>query len=242
MREPAPLAMGTCGRPPAGCEEWANDAWHAELNSQPTADIRRCSTVKGTYWRECGKCLVLQSARAANRSATFRHCIYHSSGSEDPRKSQFGKDVRALLQQLAVGSAVYTESKVLGGSYGATDFGIPVRVGSQWRVLWVEADGPQHFTVSYQDTTAEEQKEVDGRKDSAALEQGALVVRLHYRDCGEWKNKLQHGLALVKNQPPCRGVIYTSSYQQEDTTTQLPSRCAPCTACRSPSFQKRSAA
>lgn len=96
-----------------------------------------------------------------------------------------------LLRAFASDSFLVTEWRALRGTYGAFDFSMPVRVGTQLRWVHVEVDGQGHTSKAWQSSNLEEQQSRDREKDVAARERGMMLVRLHHMDICGWGRLLK---------------------------------------------------
>jgi hypothetical protein len=97
--------------------------------------IARCSKKPFFFLRRCGRCLVRLTAEGANKWDSFQHCIYHSEGQQQAEPadndSRFNRTAQEVLRELAFlppcAALLATESKFLGGTFGALDFSLPVQ-------------------------------------------------------------------------------------------------------------------
>lgn len=105
-----------------------------------------------------------------------------------------------------------TESNWLRGKWGAFDFSFPVQ--TRWGLRWVhvDVDGEIHDIKPRPGEHIGKQQDRDRRKGSEALKQGRMLVRLHYRDGGDWGPALDMAASYAQQEQPVTFVIYTHSY------------------------------
>ena len=214
------------GRPSARCgargKAWRDktlESWCPLYNPtpQPDSSIASCSSNQVYLRRGCRQHHVSITVEGANRDAAFLHCKYCSGGSSSKKASGPEQKALPIITQLAEPWPLLTESKALGGSYGAIDFAIPQAVNGRWVWLWVEVDGKQHREESCRGVSPEQQSAIDRRKDAAAAAAGMVLVRLYCTDTEEqWQHTLGLGIEAAKAAAQQSGsgcVFYTPSYK-----------------------------
>lgn len=169
------------------------------------------------------------TAEGANKRDSFQHCLYHSEDQQqeeqDTNGSRYARAAERLLRDFAFlppcPALLATESKFLGGSFGAFDFSVPLQ--TPWGLRWVhvEVDGETHFTKPRQGSTVGLQLERDSKKDAEALRQQCMLVRLHFADYKEqsleqpwWEGALQRAFGLAQQQRTRCFIVYTKGYEQ----------------------------
>lgn len=165
---------------------------------------------------------MLLTPDAANKRDSWQECPYHSAiaraAGGSGKASSYALAALPLLQQLSFLPPclpfVANESKVLGGTYGAIDFSVPL--ATPWGVRWlhVEVDGETHFSKPRKGSTVEQQRDADSRKDEKAWQQELMLVRLHYLDQRWWGSRLQLASRLARRRARMRFILYTRSYRQ----------------------------
>lgn len=204
-------------------KEWIPAAvgyWDKEYNNEPEPPaVGIDARLRFVWQRRCGKHWAEMTAQGANKSGSWVHCIYCDSKENLPKgwmePSEYAAQAARMLGELAVVERIFTECKVLGGTYGGFDFSLalrPSQPGQERRRLEVEVDGPQHFTKAMHDTTAQQQRESDCCKNEEAWKQGRCVVRLHYLDCWRWKPVLQEAIRLAMLPSRKRFILWSVSY------------------------------
>lgn len=77
--------------------------------------------------------------------------------------------------------------------------------------LIIMVDGEFHFKDHFK-TTAEAQKDIDKRFNSAAVQQGMTVLRLHHRDITVWPDFIDRVVHDCKSSTATASVVFTKSY------------------------------
>lgn len=126
---------------------------------------------------------------------------------------------RVLVIRAAGSNLWATESKLLGGKHGASDFildlhGGPACKPAERRWAVVEVDGSQHFDRPRKDTGRAKRRRIDVEKDEAAWQQRRPVLRLHYADQADWPDLLAAAREYGRQPQLVTFALYTDSYTQ----------------------------
>ena len=177
------------------------------------------SRQKFIWQRRCGRHLAELQVQAGNKTGSWVNCIYCDSEAALPKgiqpASSYAALANSLLRYVRGVQHIITEAKVLGGTFGPFDFSLlllPRAAGTKQRRLEVDVDGEQHLVKGMYDTSLEQQREADQRKDEEAWRQGCCVLRLHYQDDARWLRLLQDAVDCARQQRPQRFIIYSHSY------------------------------
>lgn len=173
---------------------------------------------------------------AANINGSWAHCIYCQQAAAAvplPKgispASNFAQTACSLLQRLHGVQLIITEARVLGGNYGGFDFSVKLSCPDDsrgYRRPEVEVDGEQHFTKTMHNTTVQQQRAADRRKDGAAWEAHRCLVRLHYADEARWLCKLWQAVRRATQPARSKFIMYTISYGLKDRVAAYEVRAA----------------
>ena len=181
--------------------------------------IARCSRLQLLFWRRCGRCRVLQTAEGANKGDAWRLCKHCPEPGSKAGASSL-EQVAWVMVKKAAGSQLWaTESRLLGGTHGASDFildlqGGPARQPAERRWAVVEVDGSRHFDKPRKDTGRAERRRIDREKDEAAWQQRRPVLRLHHADMQDWPDLLAAARHYSRQSQLVTFALYTTSYHQ----------------------------
>ena len=128
---------------------------------------------------------------------------------------------RGALQVLGVDFQVYP--KVLGGKFGAADIFVP---SAQ---LIIAVDGPQHLFGDCKTVCNALQRKRDASFDSAALQQGKRLLRLHCRDVelGDAGRYIRWALKFCSLKPHLCFRMYSKRYRAAGWQPLFVTRHAP---------------
>lgn len=162
---------------------------------------------------------MLQSAEGANRSDAWRLCKHCPEAGNKAAASSLEQIAWVMVKKEAGSNLWATESKLLGGKHGASDFildllGGPARQPSARRWAVVEVDGSQHFDKPRKDTSRAERRRIDREKDEAAWQQRRPVLRLHYADMQSWPDLFAAARHYGRQSQLVNFALYTDSYHQ----------------------------
>jgi hypothetical protein len=203
-----------CGRPRIQFGQNAAQQWCTILNGEvQPGQVGRCSKKKFFFRRHCGKHLALMTPEGVHKSESALRCqLCDSPGEQSERNltaSEYEKIAARVIEATAPECGVVTQARVVEGFNGGTDFTIQLPTGAQ---VDVEVDGEQYFEKAYHDTSPQQQRALDLRKDSMSLEQRRRRVRLHYKDMPWWTGKIKGAIALARFYPNLAYNLYTPSY------------------------------
>lgn len=196
--------------------------WHYDLN-YPAAPgcVGADSRLKFVWWRGCHRHAAELTVQAAN-GGSFVHCIYCSGASLPPGiqpASKLAAAAEELLRAHPSVQLIMTEARVLNGQLGGYDGSVLLRAlpgSTAQRRLEVDTDGPQHSLKRMYNTTPQQQRAADMRKDWAAWKQRRSVLRLHHADQQQWAEKIDKAVQLASSSRYSALLLYTSSYHKRD--------------------------
>lgn len=182
--------------------------------------VPKRSSRRLVFKRGCGVCRVLLTADGANKPGCdppWLDCKYHPKPDSQLTASSWESMARGMVEQVAAGGVVATESKVLG-RLGPSDLLFPVGQPGSGSIIWVavEVDGESHFDKPWQGrrrgSGQQERRQQDREKDAAAWARGQRMVRLHHNDTELWPAALAAGQRLAQAEQLQNFCIYTPSY------------------------------
>ena len=186
----------------------------------PLSSLGRTSSYNVVIKRTCGKHWALLTLQGANKDERFLGCHYC-----EPDENRIAKQ-RASYYAIKAAETipgcfpdeakVIIEARVLEGFNGGMDFTVEYKHQNMTKVLDIEVDGQQHFEGQYHQTTAEEQREIDKKKDRMALEQKRHLLRLHYNDLSFWRREIEHARHVIETKSYRRNVFYSYSYKKKN--------------------------
>lgn len=157
------------------------------------------------------------TAEGANAGDAWRHCKHCAGPGSHQRASQLEQTTLLLLRRAAGDALWATESRLLGGTHGASDFIWDLRPGPEstpaerhWAI--VEADGSQHFDRPRNYTPQAERRRIDKEKDAAAWAKGWPVLRLHHADTPDLPDLLAAAKYYGRHPRVHTFILYTDSY------------------------------
>lgn len=160
---------------------------------------------------------MLLTAEGANVSMAWLQCRYHPESGSSVAASMLEQTAEPLVRRAA-GTALWaTESRLLKGKHGASDFVLDLRPGPAKQpearhLAAIEVDGTQHFERPRSDRSQLERRRIDREKDEAAWQQRRPVVRLHHADIHQWTGVLAAAKHYGKQQGLLTFILYTESY------------------------------
>lgn len=188
-------------------------------------DIGRTSNQRLIAVRTCGKHYSLVTAQGFNKDELPHGCHvcpnHLGRGATQPASDHVQTAVR-IISELFPGAKIIFEARVIKGFNGGVDITIEFKDSrGETKEIDVEVDGEQHFKKQHHKTTAEEQREVDERKDTLALQQGRCLVRLHYNDRSRWGDTLKMARKLAKFNKRQNWILYSLSYRKNNEYKRL---------------------
>ena len=191
--------MAKRGRPGKPVDQEVQRRWVPELSGRACPTRGWCSKGGQTVFQL--DCLhvgyrLLDSVR--RKPGTAFRCLY----CQDTGSQLWRRAVHKVEGLKEVGRIAF-ECHLLKPSPGG---GKPFDIYLVDRKLAVEVDGSYHFSGSYRGVPATVQYAWDRQVDAACMQQGQQLVRLHYRDEGQWDSVVQAALDSQKV------VIYSPSY------------------------------
>lgn len=170
----------------------------------------------------------MQAANSGRKKTPFTVCIFCDSEQSLPAGVQPASDhartAEALLRMQHGVELLITEAKVLNGRHGPFDFSVLLccpHSSAERRRLEVEVDGQQHFVSGMHGITPHNQRAVDERKDSAAWQQGRMLLRLHHADKRFWAQKIEQAVRRATFPARNRFLFYTPSYGRRDKVSAV---------------------
>jgi hypothetical protein len=182
--------------------------------------IGRTSKQRLLAVRTCGKHYSLVTAQGFNKDELPHGCHvcpnHLGRGATQPASDHVHTAVR-ISSELFPGARIIFEARVIKGFNGGVDITIEYKDSrGETKEIDIEVDGEQHFKKQYHKTSAQEQREIDERKDTMALEQGRRLVRLHYNDRNRWGDTLKMGRKLAESNRNQNWILYSLSYGKKN--------------------------
>lgn len=177
--------------------------WHPTLNTDVALHtVGRAEETQCFLYRRCLCHLAYQSPKSIldnNRnSLDCRICGLYAEPLKARKPSQYEYAAYSAVKSLGLAAdQLLVEIRVLKGNFGAVDIWL------RDAQLLIMVDGESHFDDAHT-VTSHDQRAIDGRFNSAAIDQKYDVLRLHYKDAYRFASIIRHALedCKVKNRSP----------------------------------------